>query len=122
MVADAVSLGRMVEHYRWKFSYEEAALRGILTTEADKVRGQKGGDASGRSKRDNIDCLLDELESLGDLFPRMSEDAIFEQAYSNASKKRKMPKSRKTIDGYSTIIKSEDLYRHRYNAIFRKNA
>ena len=117
-----MSLGRMVEHYRWKFSYEEVTLRGIQTTEADKVRGQKGGDASGRSKRNNIECLLDELESLGDLFPRMSEDAIFEQAYSNASKKRKMPKSRKTIDGYSTIIKSEDLYRHRYNAIFRKNA
>lgn len=117
-----MSLGRMVEHYRWKFSYEAAALRGLQTTEADKVRGQKGGDASGRTRRQNLDCLFGEVELLGDLFPRMSEEAIFEQAYLNATQKRSMPKSPKTIDAYGTTIRSDERYKARYEAIFRKYA
>ena len=122
MFAKAMSLGRMVEHYRWKFSYEADALKGIRTSEADSARGRSGGDTSAQAKRENILSLLDEIEKLGDLFPRIGEDAIFEQAYSNASATRRMPKTQKTIDEYGIIIRSEPEYKARYDAIFRKGA
>jgi hypothetical protein len=122
MYGEVLSLGRMVEHYRWKFSYEADALKGIQSANASQARGMKGGQASGKAKRDNLEALLNELECLADLYPRMSEEAIMSQAYQNAAKKRKMPKSQKTIDDYGTILRSDRAYVERYRAIFQKNA
>ncbi|MCP3971248.1 MAG: hypothetical protein GY717_13200 [Rhodobacteraceae bacterium] len=117
-----MSLGRMVEHYRWKFSYEGAAIKGIQSTQSDEARGRKGGEASERLKRDNIEAFWAEIEVLGDLFPRMSEQSIFAQAYANAAAKRKMPKSRKTIENYGVTIRSEQPFKARFDALFRKKA
>ncbi|WOI55592.1 hypothetical protein [Palleronia sp. LCG004] len=122
MFGRAMGLGRMVEHYRWKFSYEAAALKGIRSAKANYLRGKKGADASGRAKKENLDCLMQELEALADVYPQMSEEAIFKQAYANASAVRRMPKSQKTKDTYGIIIRSEEQYKSRYDAIFRKKA
>lgn len=122
MFGQILALGRMIEHYRWKFSHEEDALKGIQSMLANQARGKKGGEASEKSKRENLDCLMVELEGLADLFPRMSEDAIFSQAYANAGKKRKMPRSQKTIDDYGIFLRSEEPYKTRYQTIFQKNA
>lgn len=119
---DLVSLGRMVEHYRWKFSYEEAALGGLRSAKASKARGRKGGEASSRIKTQNLQALMVELEALADLYPRMSEEAIFDQAYANASAKRKMPQTTRTIEDYGTTLRSDEEFKSRYFSIFQKNA
>ncbi|MEO1019199.1 MAG: hypothetical protein AAFY56_16135 [Pseudomonadota bacterium] len=121
MYGRLMSLGRMVEHYRWKFSFEEAALRGIQQATSAKKRGQMGGIASSRRKKENLLALLEELEALSDLYPRMGEQAIFDQAYSNACQKRGMPKSPRTIEDYGTVLRSDPEYRARYQKVFAKN-
>lgn len=117
-----ISLGRMVEHYRWKFRFEHAARRGIQTAQSDKVRGRKGGEASERLKMENVKAYWAEIEALSDLYPRMSEQAIFAQAYANAAARRKMPKSQKTIESYGVTIRSEPPFKSWFDAIFRKKA
>ncbi|WP_305972080.1 MULTISPECIES: hypothetical protein [unclassified Mameliella] len=122
MFRQALAFGRMVEHYRWKFSFEGAALEGIKSAEVAKIRGKKGGQASGRNRQENLKVFMSEIEALSDTFPRMSEEAIFAQAYANAAAKRKMPRSRKVIDSYGDAIRSEQPFKARFDAIFRKIA
>jgi hypothetical protein len=113
MFGQTLALGRMIEHYRWKFSYEADALRGIQSAQANKARGSKGGKASEQAKRRNLECLMKELEVLGDMYPRMSEDAIFQQAYFNAASRTKMPKSPKSIVDYGATLRSDEPYKSR---------
>ncbi|MEP1648865.1 MAG: hypothetical protein ABJK03_01460 [Paracoccaceae bacterium] len=122
MNGQLIALGRMVEHYRWKFSFEEAALKGIQHANAYAARGKKGGKASEQKKRMNLECFMSELENLSDLYPQMNEAVIFQQAYENARQERPMPRSRKIIEEYGTIIRSDEDYKERYQKIFLKNA
>lgn len=120
MFGEVLALGRMIEHYRWKFRFEADAHRGMATKAADSLRGKKGGEAKSRGKYANLDCLMLELEKLSDLFSRIDEEAIFRQAYTNAGKHRDMPKSKKTYDNYGTTIRSEEPYLSRYRALVGK--
>ena len=120
MFKQAMSLGRMVEHYRWKFSYEYAAKKGISAERHSAVRGQRGGKKAAQKKRENLLCLIQEIEGLADLYPRVREDVIFDQAYTNAGLLRPMPKSSKTKEDYGTTLRSEEPFSSRYNAVFRK--
>lgn len=118
-----LALGRMVEHYRWKFSHEESALKGIQTEEVNKVRGQKGGEASRKRRKTNLEAMMREIEKLAGAAGLISEERIVEQAMEAAREREtNFPKSRKTLDDYGTALRSEEPFKSRYEAVFRKNA
>ncbi|AXI54921.1 hypothetical protein C1J05_10815 [Sulfitobacter sp. JL08] len=123
MYGQVLSLGRMVEHYRWKFSYEEDALRGIQSTVTSKVRGEKGGAASRKRRLANLEILIQEIEKLSQSVGTFSEERIVEQAFEAArDREAKMPSSKRTLDEYGTALRSEEPFKSRYEAVFRKNA
>lgn len=97
-----------------------------IATQSAEIRekaGLAGARASRNRRTSNLETLMREIEGLADLADRISEDRIFEQAYEKAeTKSEKMPKSQKSKDDYATAIRSEEPFKSRYEAVFRKNA
>ena len=100
--------------------YETVAYRSEKRSRT-KASGQK----SNQKKTERILSLLEEIEQLGDMFPRMSEQSIVDRAFENVVGKHpelwKQGKGQK--ESYlSQHIRSEEPYKSRYYAIFGKTA
>ncbi|NIZ62234.1 hypothetical protein DL239_14745 [Sedimentitalea sp. CY04] len=121
LVVSAMQLGRMVEHYRWKFQYESSIVR---RKEQSQKAGSGGGKSSSLAREARLEAFMFAIEQLADLFPRMSEDAIVMQAFENAAKREE--KFWKVAPGqaerYVVPLRSEQPFKRRYDAIFRGNA
>jgi len=88
-------------------------------------RSIASGKKSSNKKIERIESYLKEIEKLGDLFPRMNERSIVDQAFENVVGKHpelwKQGKGQK--ESYlSQHIRSEEPYKSRYYAIFGKTA
>lgn len=114
--------GKLFSEYRSKTSFEELVEKGERSAHAQHSRTIASGAASAKKKRENIECLLVEIERLESHFPAISEQAIISQAWENACKKRPMPKSKAAKDDYETTLRSEEPFKSRYFNVFRKNA
>ncbi|WP_157770095.1 hypothetical protein [Ruegeria marisrubri] len=123
MYGELMALGRMVEHYRWKFSYEDAAIAGMQSANIRKRAGDAGARASRERRLANLEVLLQEIEKLGSAAGLISEDRIVAEAFERARKQNpQMPQSNKTVENYLTTLRSEEPFKSRYEAVFRKNA
>ena len=92
-------------------------------SEAYKKAGIGGGRASRERKLANLEILIEEIEGLKGAVGLVSEDRIVAQAFDTAIARHKnMPKSKKTRDDYETALRSEEPFKSRYEAVFRKNA
>lgn len=86
-------------------------------------RADAGGRTSEARKKANLEALMIEIEKLADCAGKIDEKYVLQSAIDNAQSHRKqMPKTPKTIETYLTTLRSEEPYRTRYNAVFRKNA
>lgn len=87
----------------------------------------KAGEAGARASRDrrlqNLELLMQEIEQLSGAVGLISEERIIEQALEKSVEKQlDFPKSRKTHADYGTALRSEEPFKSRYEAVFRKNA
>ena len=122
VISDAGTIGRLVEHYRWKFHYESTVIK---KRSHEKNLGKLGGQKSSIAKNNRLNSFMDEIEKLGDLFHRVPEASIIDIAFNNAVKSNpnlwKQGKGQK--DEYlEQHIRSEEPYKSRYYAIFGKTA
>lgn len=111
-------------------SFEAACMKKVehetLTYRLEKqARTKASGQKSNQKKTQRILSFLEEIEQLGDMFPRMSEQSIVDQAFENVVGKHpgfwKQGKGQK--DAYlSEHIRSEEPYKSRYYTIFGKTA
>ncbi|AXT27167.1 hypothetical protein D1823_11600 [Ruegeria sp. AD91A] len=99
---------------------EDAAF---LATNTQKKAGEAGARASRDRKLRNLEILMQEIEQLSGAVGLISEERIFEQALEKSAEKQKdFPKSRKTHAEYGTALRSDEPFKSRYEAVFRKNA
>ncbi|NOD35604.1 MULTISPECIES: hypothetical protein [unclassified Ruegeria] len=123
MYGQLLALGRMVEHYRWKFSYEDAAITGVRSAKTRLRAGEAGARASRKRRLQNLESLMQQIEELSDAVGLINEERIVEQALEKTVEKRKdFPKSAKTHADYGTALRSEEPFKSRYEAVFKKNA
>lgn len=95
----------------------------IGSTELRKNAGKGGAKASRERKLANLELLMQEIEKLTGAYSLFSEDRIVEQAFETAREREpNFPKSKKTLDDYGTALRSEEPFKSRYEAVFRKNA
>lgn len=119
-IADAVKLGRLDEHYRWKFQFEAQIVN--RNQQYDQA-GSSGGKASSTRRLANLEILMQQIEQLSGAVGLISEERIVEQALEKSVAKQKgFPKSHKTHADYGTALRSEEPFKSRYEAEFRKNA
>ena len=115
--------GRLWSEYRTKENLEELVEKGEASVIAQEKRTKASASKSSEKRFINIEYLLKEIENLAGHHPAFSEESIFKQAYENARVKNpNMPKSKKTLDEYGTVLRSEEPFKSRYEAVFRKNA
>ena len=99
---------------------EDIAIR---TMQTRKRAGVGGGKASSKKRLENLEIVIEEIEKLAGIVGQISEDRIVEQAFEIAKgRKPHFPKSRKTIEEYGTALRSQEPFKSRYEAVFRKNA
>ena len=95
----------------------------MQSLEARRAAGTGGGEASRKRRLRNLEVVIDEIEKLSGAVGLISEDRIVEQAFEAAkNRESNMPKSRKTLEDYGTALRSEEPFKSRYEAVFRKNA
>lgn len=93
------------------------------STEIRKKAGQGGARASRDRRQANLETLMQEIEKLADVVGLIGEDLIVAQAFENArTSQPKMPGTKRTLDDYGTTLRSEEPFKSRYEAVFRKNA
>jgi hypothetical protein len=98
---------------------ERVALQSV---EARRVAGEGGGRASRERRRANLELVMLEIEKLAQVVGLISEDRILAQAFESARELQpNMPKSSKTLEDYGTALRSEEPYKKRYEAVFRKS-
>jgi hypothetical protein len=99
---------------------EELAIQSVETR---KAAGKGGADASRKRRFTNLESLMQEIERLAGAVDLFSEDRILDQAYEAVREREpNFPKSKKTLDDYGTALRSEEPFKLRYEAVFRKNA
>ncbi|UWR13609.1 hypothetical protein [Sulfitobacter sp. M368] len=99
---------------------EQAAVSAV---EARKKAGTGGGKASSRRKYKNLDHLMGEIEKLIVAVELVSEQRILQQARESAlAKFDTMPTSKSVLDDYEVILRSEEPFKSRYEAVFHRNA
>ncbi|GAB5437850.1 hypothetical protein [Falsiruegeria mediterranea] len=99
---------------------EQAAVQSV----AIKHRAGKGGARASRDRRlANLESYLQEIEKLASVVGVFSEKRILDQAFESARENNpQMPKSKKSREDYETTLRSEEPFKSRYEAVFRKNA
>lgn len=88
-----------------------------------KNAGLGGGDASAKAKTQRLNSFMEEIEALGDLFPRMNADVIEDKAFQNAVNKNTnlWCEGKGQKENYlSNHIRSQEPWKSRYNVIFHK--
>lgn len=119
LVANAAKLGRMVEHYRWKFSHEELIVR--RKDQSDRA-GRGGAKSSSKKKVERLSVLMDEIEKLSSVVGLMSEDRILSEAFEQATLVRSdMPITQRTRFEYAVELRSVEPFKSRYGVVFRKS-
>ncbi len=99
---------------------ENAALQ---STELRKKAGLAGGQASRKRKLANLEIFMEEIEALSGAVGLINEKLILQQAKEAAlTRCQTMPHSQKTLEDYETYLRSEEPFKSRYRAVFRKNA
>lgn len=99
---------------------EELALKSMETR---KLAGAGGASSSRNRRVSNLELLVVQVEKLAGAVGLVSEDRIVEQAIETAREcEPNFPKSKKTLDDYGTALRSEEPFKSRYEAVFRKNA
>lgn len=100
----------------------EQSAKSVL--EAQRKRAEGGGRSSRAASIGKLEAYMQEIEKLGDLYPRMSEAAIVDQAFQNAAKNNKT--FWKTGGGqaekYAVRLRSENGFKERYYSIFSQSA
>ncbi len=95
----------------------------ILATNTRKKAGEAGARASRERRLQNLELLMQQIEQLSDAVGFFSEERIVEQALEKTVEKQKdFPKSQKTHADYGTALRSEEPFKSRYEAVFKKNA
>lgn len=113
-------LGRLVEHYKWKFRYESSLVARKLQFEH---AGNSGGKASKTKRTARLEAYMVQVEILADLVGKIDESRILEQAWENACGLRTdMPKTPKIRFEYEVELRSIEPFKTRYEHVFRKNA
>lgn len=113
-------LGRLVEHYKWKFKHENSLVKRKLQFE---LAGSGGGRASQAKRTERLDAFMSQIEALADLAGKIDEDRILAQAWDNVCKRRNdMPKTPKVRFDYEVDLRSCEPFKARYDAVFRNNA
>jgi hypothetical protein len=99
---------------------EKIALQSVETR---KMAGKGGAQASRKRRQSNLEALMQELEKLVGTVGLISEERILAQAFESVAEiNPRMPKSKKTRDDYETALRSEEPFKTRYEAIFRRSA
>lgn len=98
-----------------------------MAADAIKLResaGRGGSRASRAAKGKRLNQFMFEIEALGDLFPRISEKAILDQAFINAieAEPNVWKQGRGQQEQYETELRSDAEFRDRYFRIFNKTA
>ena len=108
---------------------EIEAIRGgaeplaLKSLETRKRAGKGGGKSSSERRTKCLEALMSELERLSDMRDAFSEERIFEQAMDNVSAlDTGFTKTKKTRESYAITCRSEEPFKSRYEAIFRRNA
>jgi hypothetical protein len=113
-------IGRMAEHYKWKFKYEHSIVQRNLQLE---LAGSGGGKSSSGKRIARLEALMQQIEALAQLSDVMAEERILAQAWDNASKAvHEMPKTPKVRFEYEVQLRSIEPFKTRFQAIFQKNA
>lgn len=94
-----------------------------IATSAAKLRakaGAAGGEASRSAKNRRLKAFMEEIENLGDLFPRISERGIVDQAFQNAIIRdgKLWRQGKRQQAEYETELRSDFDLRTRYFALF----
>lgn len=117
---DHFLLGRLVEHYKWKFKHESALVKRKSQFE---LAGSGGGKASQAKRNERLDAFMSQIEVLADLAGKIDEDRILAQAWDDAGRLRDdMPKTPKVRFDYEVELRSIEPFKTRYEAVFRKSA
>ncbi len=100
---------------------EEVATSAMATRRNAGVAGSK---ASRTAKSKRLESFMQEVENLGDLFPRMSEHSILDQAFQNAiqSDRNSWRQGQGRQQEYEVELRSDKKFKSRYFAIFLKTA
>ncbi|WP_139170547.1 hypothetical protein [Lutimaribacter saemankumensis] len=115
-------LGKAIAEATWKARTEGAMQAAVDETRRKARAGAGGGKKSNQRRLENLETLMQEIERLSGVVDLMSEDRIVEQAFEAAQARQpKMPKTKRTLDGYGTALRSEEPFKSRYNKIFRRN-
>lgn len=119
----AFFIGRHLSEMRWREHHSEDSLAGKRASEAQTKRTAASGQKSKQRKHQNLECFMQEIEMLASSVGIFTEDRIVAQAYESALEHNpNMPKSKKTREDYETALRSEEPFKSRYEAVFRKNA
>ena len=111
-------IGRMVEHYKWKFKFEHSIVRKNLQL---VLAGSGGGKASSSKRTTRLEAFMEQIEALAQLTDLMAEERLLAQAWDNASNAgHDIPKTPKVRFEYEVQIRSVEPFKARYEAIFRK--
>ncbi len=98
----------------------------VISLERGKhARAKASGEKSAASREKRIEAFMSEIEILGDIFPRVSEAVVVNQAFQNAvEKNRKLwRQGAGQMEEYlSQDLRSKEPFKARYFAIFGKTA
>ena len=100
----------------------EELAKAAIELRSKAGRGGSKASQSARSKR--LSQFAQEIEKLGDLYPRISEQVILDQAFRNAVEADGEPwkQGRGQQHAYEIELRSSPSFRRRYFAIFSKTA
>lgn len=123
VVDAAIKIGFLYRDAWWLEQHGDAAALGYTARRIGAKAGIAGGKASRKRRLANLKILIEEIEKLSGVVDLISEERIVAQAIeSSQGREPYMPKSKKTLDEYGTALRSEEPFKTRYEAVFRKNA
>ncbi|WP_170474683.1 hypothetical protein [Ruegeria arenilitoris] len=103
--------------------YGGAEAIATSATQTRKRAGAGGGNTSRKRRLENLEAVMKEIEKLAGIVGLVREDRIVEQAFENAkASKSNFPKSKKSEEDYGVALRSDEPFKSRYDAVFRKDA
>jgi hypothetical protein len=126
LVGDSIAVGDYDLGYASRelvMSHGGAERIALQSVDVRKMAGEGGAKASRERKLANLLVLIEEIEKLADTVGLISEDRIVAQAFeSGRDRQPNMPKSKRSLEDYGTALRSEEPFKTRYEAVFRRNA
>lgn len=116
---DDFSAGYLLRELEFLMGGAEEIATGVLGMRSKA--GEAGSRASRNARMKRLELFMEEIERLGDLFPRIEESAILNQAFTNAVERDavlwKQGKGQQA--DYEIALRSESGFKQRYFAIFK---